>query len=124
MSNDPIRVLLVDDEEDFLEMLGLRLEAAGFELSTAQSGEACLEFLSSRKADVVILDVKMPGMDGIMTLGAIRKILPGLPVILMTGHGGEETRKQAQELGVSACFIKPADFAPLVAAIREAAQSR
>lgn len=74
----PTRVLLVDDEKDFVEMLSLRLQEAGEKVSAAYSGKECLDTLEKTNIDVVVLDIKMPGMDGMETLGEIRKRFPYL----------------------------------------------
>lgn len=123
MSDKPLSVLLVDDEEDFVDMLSLRLEATGVEAATVNSGEACLGFLESAPVDVVVLDVKMPGMDGLETLGKIKAQWPHLPVIMMTGHGSVESAEQGASLGAFDYLIKPADFDELLAKLRAAAAS-
>ena len=77
----PTRVLLVDDEKDFVEMLGLRLEDAGEIVTPAHSGQECLRVLEKKEIDVVILDILMPGMDGIVTLKEIKNRFPLVEVI-------------------------------------------
>ena len=72
----PLKVLIVDDEEDFVEVMALRLKGAGEIVHEAYSGKACLEKLSTEKIDVVILDIKMPGMNGIETLEQIKRRHP------------------------------------------------
>jgi len=80
----PTRVLLVDDEKDFVEMLSLRLKEAGEKVSAAYSGKECLDTLEKTNIDVVVLDIKMPGMDGMETLEEIRKRFPLVEVIMLT----------------------------------------
>jgi CheY-like chemotaxis protein len=80
----PMQILLVDDEKDFVEMLSMRLEEAGDKVTPAYDGKMCLECLAANAIDVVILDIKMPGMDGIQTL---REILRARP-----SHTTPETR--------------------------------
>lgn len=110
----PTRVLLVDDERDFVEMLSLRLEAVGERVTPAYEGKECLELLGKMDIDVVILDIKMPGMDGIETLKEIRKRFPLIEVIMLTGHGTTETAVQGMKLGAYDYLLKPADFDDLV----------
>ena len=120
MSDKALKVLLVDDEEDFVDMLSLRLEASGVEASTVSSGEACLGFLEDAPVDVVVLDVKMPGMDGLETLQRLKAQWPDLPVIMMTGHGSLESAEQGAALGAFDYLIKPADFNELLGKLKAA----
>ena len=106
----PTRVLIVDDEKDFVEIFALRLEEAGERVSTAHSGKECLKILSEKEIDVVILDIRMPGMDGIETLKEIKKGYPLVEVIMLTGHGTTETAVEGMKLGAFDYLIKPADF--------------
>ncbi len=116
----PASVLVVDDEKDFVEMLSLRLQEAGEKVSTAYSGKECLEILEASPIDVVILDIKMPGMDGIETLGEIRKRFPIIEVIMLTGHGSTETAVEGMKLGAFDYLLKPADFDDLSAKLERA----
>jgi len=109
----PAKVLLVDDEEDFVEMLSLRLNELGEKVSAAYSGQEGLDTLANTPIDVVILDIKMPGMDGIETLREIKKKFPLVEVILLTGHGSTETAVQGMKLGAFDYLMKPADFGEL-----------
>jgi DNA-binding response OmpR family regulator len=81
-----VRLLLVDDEARYVETLSKRLTARGFYVDSALSGRQALELLANRPFDVVLLDVRMPGMDGLDTLRAIRRIQPLVKVILLSGH--------------------------------------
>ena len=110
----PIKILLVDDEKDFVEMLSLRLEEVGEHVTAAYSGKECLEALTETETDVVILDIKMPGMDGIETLREIKRKHPLVEVILLTGHGAVETAVDGMKLGAFDYLLKPADFADLL----------
>ncbi|MBW1721601.1 MAG: response regulator [Deltaproteobacteria bacterium] len=110
----PIRVLIVDDEKDFVEMLSLRLKEVGEKVTTAYSGKKCLEILEKKDVDVVILDIKMPGMDGIETLREIKKRFPLIEVIMLTGHGTTETAVEGMKLGAFDYLLKPADFKDLM----------
>ena len=111
----PTRVLLVDDEKDFVEMLSLRLEEVGERVTPAYSGQECLEILEKDNIDVVILDIKMPGMDGIETLREIKKRFPIVEVIMLTGHGTTETAVEGMKLGAFDYLMKPSDFDDLTA---------
>ncbi len=109
----PAKVLLVDDEEDFVEMLSLRLKELGEKVSVAYSGQEGLDTLENTHIDVVILDIKMPGMDGIQTLREIKKRFPLVEVIMLTGHGSTETAVEGMKLGAFDYLLKPADFSDL-----------
>ncbi len=106
----PIKVLVVDDEKDFVEMFSLRLEENGEKVFTAYSGKEALSALEKQPIDIVILDIKMPGMDGIDTLREIKKKIPLVEVILLTGHGSTETAVEGMRLGAFDYLMKPADF--------------
>jgi DNA-binding NtrC family response regulator len=106
----PTKVLIVDDEKDFVEMLSLRLNELGEKVSFAYSGQECLEILGKEDIDVVILDIKMPGMDGIETLKEIKKRFPLVEVIMLTGHGSTETAVEGMKSGAFDYLMKPADF--------------
>jgi DNA-binding NtrC family response regulator len=124
MFKTPSRILLVDDEKDFVEMLTLRLQEIGEEVLQAYSGLECLEKLKETEIDVVILDIKMPGMDGIETLQEIKKRYPLVEVIMLTGHGTIETAVQGMKLGAYDFLIKPADFEDLTTKLNKARERR
>jgi DNA-binding response OmpR family regulator len=119
----PTRVLLVDDEKDFVEILSLRLEEVGEHVTPAHSGKACLEILKSTDIDVVILDILMPGMDGIATLKEIKNRFPLVEVIMLTGHGTTESAVKGLKLGAFDYLLKPAHFGELTTKL-EAARKR
>ena len=106
----PTRVLVVDDEKEFVEMLSLRLQEVGEKVTAAYSGRECLDILEDTPIDVVILDIKMPGMDGMETLREIKKRFPLVEVIMLTGHGSAETAVEGMKLGAYDYLMKPADF--------------
>ena len=106
----PTKVLLVDDEKDFVEMLSLRLQELGEKLKTAHSGQECLKVLEKKEIDVVILDILMPGMDGIVTLKEIKNKFPLVEVIMLTGHGTTESAVEGMKLGAFDYLLKPANF--------------
>ena len=116
----PTRVLLVDDEKDFVEMLGLRLEESGEIVTPAHSGQECLQVLEKKEIDVVILDILMPGMDGIATLKEIKRRFPLVEVIMLTGHGTTESAVKGLKLGAYDYLLKPAHFGELSAKLESA----
>ena len=116
----PTRILLVDDEKDFVEMLGLRLEEAGEKVTPAYSGQECLQVLEKKEIDVVILDILMPGMDGIATLKEIKRRFPLVEVIMLTGHGTTESAVEGMKLGAFDYLLKPAHFGELTAKLESA----
>ncbi len=115
----PIRLLLVDDESDFRDAAGRALRRQGFQVSEAGSGEHALDLIPGDGPDLVILDLKMGGMDGISTLSQIRKIEPDLPVLILTGHGRYEHALAGIQLGVVDFVQKPVDMEILGERIRE-----
>jgi two-component system, OmpR family, response regulator CpxR len=110
-----VKVLLIDDEPQFVEVLAERLEARGFAVQTALTGDEGLAKLQEQEADVVILDVQMPGMDGVETLREIKRIKPLVEVIMLTGHATIESGIQGLKLGAYDYLMKPTDTEDLVA---------
>ena len=106
----PVNLLIVDDEKDFVEMFSLRLSGQGEKVFTAFSGQEALKVLSANTIDVVILDIRMPEMDGIEALTRIKAAYPLVEVILLTGHGSAETAVEGLKLGAFDYLMKPADF--------------
>ncbi|MGD9825643.1 sigma-54-dependent transcriptional regulator [Desulfobacter sp.] len=106
----PVKILIVDDEKDFVEMFSLRLTRQGEKVSAAYSGQEALDLLEKTEIDVVILDIRMPGMDGIETLKKIKAGHPLVEVILLTGHGSTETAVEGMKEGAFDYLMKPADF--------------
>lgn len=119
----PIRVLMVDDEERFRETTRRILAGKGFDTILAESGEEAVEKLSL-DPHVVILDIRMPGMDGHEVLARIRKNHPNLPVIMLTGHGDKASAEQALAQGASDYLAKPCDIDLLADRIRAACLER
>jgi DNA-binding NtrC family response regulator len=110
----PIDILIVDDEKDFVEMLSLRLVDQGHRVRVAYSGEQGLAALDEAACDVVILDIRMPGMDGITALKAIKARHPVVEVILLTGHGTIDTAVEGLKSGAFDYVQKPANFTELL----------
>lgn len=119
-----IRVLLVDDERDFVEVLSERLANRGFHVNIAFSGDEALEALQEADPDVVILDVLMPGRNGIETLQEIKRLKPLAEVIMLTGHGTVETAIEGMRLGAYDYLMKPSDTPVLIAKITKAHQRK
>jgi len=124
MIKTPTNILLVDDEKDFVEVLSIRLEEAGEKVTPAYDGQMCLDILEKKQIDVVVLDIKMPGMDGIQTLRTIKIMYPLVEVILLTGHGTTETAIQGMKLGAFDYLQKPADFSDLTAKLAGAKKKK
>jgi len=103
---DKMRVLLVDDEQDFLTLMSRRIEGWDYDVACVTNGKDALEALRSGKADIIILDYMMPEMDGIKTLTEIRKISEKVPVIMFTAHLEEKAIKGTENLRVSAYIPK------------------
>lgn len=117
---EPFRVLVVDDEEDFLETLVNRLKRRQVDATGVESGVAALDLLSKEDFDVVILDVMMPAMDGIEALKRIKDLKPFTEVIMLTGHGSVESGIQGMRHGAFDYIMKPAEIDDLMVKIREA----
>lgn len=117
---EKVRTLLVDDEADFIDTLAKRMKRRGLDTSTVNSGEDAIEFLARNPVDVVILDVKMPGMDGIQTLREIRQRHPLTEVIMLTGHANVEVAIQGMEMGAFDYLMKPMAIDDLVYKIQDA----
>lgn len=116
-----IRVLLVDDEKPFVKNLSRLLKVRGFEVACAHNGYEALDLVKYGGGfDVVLLDIKMPGMDGISTLGKIKKWAPDTEVIMLTGHGSLATGTEAMRKGAYDYLMKPCDIEDLTEKIREA----
>ena len=119
-----IRVLVVDDEDDFRETVVKRLRARKLEAEGADSGAAALELIKEREFDVMVLDVKMPGMDGIETLRQVKQTRPEIEVIMLTGHASVEFGLKGMQLGAFDYIMKPAPIGELMDTIGQAFQKK
>jgi DNA-binding NtrC family response regulator len=117
-------VLLVDDEEQFLDALSQRLEARGLKVDTVTSGEDAVKQVENRNFDAIIVDLAMPGIDGIETLKRIKEKRPDLEIIMLTGHGTVKSGIEAMKLGAEDFLEKPVDLNELLAKIGEAKNKR
>ncbi|QJB58432.1 response regulator [Pseudodesulfovibrio sp. zrk46] len=116
--------MLVDDEVHFVETLEKRLGKRGFEVCATSSGEEALEKLHDFDADVVVLDVKMPGMDGIAVLNQIKTQWPLMEVVMLTGHASVEVAIRGMELGAFDYLMKPMEFQDLIYKVEDAAKQK
>ena len=117
-----IRVLLVDDEKEFVESLSERLELRLFDVKTSYNGDDAISLIQLEDLDVVILDVLMPGKDGIATLTEIKKLKPLTQVIMLTGNATVETAINGMKLGAYDYLMKPTETEDLVYKINSAAK--
>ncbi len=118
------RVLLVDDEEDFLKTLAERLESRGLNVTTATSGESALASVEGHEYDLIVLDLAMPGFDGIETLKRIKAKQPDAEIIMLSGQGSIRTSIEAMKLGACDFLQKPVDINELMSKIGEAKEKR
>ncbi|MDI6775796.1 MAG: response regulator [Syntrophales bacterium] len=117
---DEFSVLLVDDEREFLETLIKRLQKRKLKVRGVTSGEEALKILKEMSPDVVVLDVRMEGMDGIQTLREIKKASPLVEVIMLTGHANLEVAVEGMELGAFDYLMKPMDIDELLYKLEDA----
>jgi len=117
-----IRVLLVDDEKEFVESLSERLELRLFDVKTSYNGDDAIRLVQQEDVDVIILDVLMPGKDGIATLTEIKKLKPLIQVIMLTGNATVETAINGMKLGAYDYLMKPTETEDLVKKINSAAK--
>lgn len=116
----PSKILLVDDEREFVQTLSERLLTRNVGTAVAYSGEEALAIIESDEPEVVVLDLQMPGIDGIEVLRRVRKGHPSTQVIILTGHGSDRERKLAEELGAFAYLHKPVDINLLAQTMKDA----
>jgi DNA-binding NtrC family response regulator len=119
-----IKILLVDDEEDFRKTLGNRLRKRNFEVEEAESGTQALEAMGRQVSDVVVLDVRMPGMDGLEVLKRIKENHPQAEVIMLTGHASVESGIEGMRLGAFDYLMKPCNINDLTVKIQDAYQRK
>lgn len=115
-----IKLLLVDDEQDFVETLAERLRLRDFGSTVALDGETALSIVKEGVPDVMLLDIMMPGINGLEVLERVKENYPNVQVIIVTGHGGEKDKTRAMQLGAFAYMTKPVDFETLIITIMAA----
>jgi DNA-binding NtrC family response regulator len=116
----PSKVLLVDDEREFVQTLSERLIMRDMGPAVAYDGESALKLINEDEPEVMIVDLKMPGIDGLQVLKTVKETRPDIEVIILTGHGHEEDRELCMELGAFAYLQKPLDINELSKIIKEA----
>ncbi|HAS89090.1 MAG TPA: response regulator [Desulfovibrio sp.] len=116
----PSRVLLVDDEREFVKTLSERLLLRDLGSAVVYDGESALDVVQEDEPEVMILDLKMPGIDGIEVLRRVKSNRPGIEVIILTGHGSEDDRKTCMDLGAFAYLNKPVDIDVLSQTLKDA----
>ena len=121
---DKDRVLLVDDEQEFVRALAKRLNARGLNVEFTGDGESAIEKIKHSDYDVIVLDLAMPGIDGLETLKRLKEVDPDLQILLLSGHGTIKSGVDAMKGGAIDFLEKPAEFPELLAKIREASARR
>ena len=117
---EKFKVLLVDDEQDFVKSLSERLEMRELEARTAFNGDQALKAVKQEQPSVIVLDLRMPGMDGLEVLRLLKKAHPEVQVIILTGHGTEKDEAEAKRLGAFAYLQKPVNLNQLMETMRKA----
>lgn len=120
MKDKKIKILLVDDEQEFVKTLAERIQLRDLGSDIALNGEEALELVKDQVPDVMVLDLRMPGIDGMEVLKRVRKEYPEVQVIILTGHGTHKDEKEARKLGAYEYFQKPVDVDKLVKTIKDA----
>jgi DNA-binding NtrC family response regulator len=121
---EPIRLLLVDDEEGFVNVVTNRLRKRNVIVTKAFSGSQGIRALRKEDFDAAVLDLKMEDMDGIEVLKIFKKMVPELPVIMLTGHGSAQAAKEGMALGAFDYLTKPCEMEELIAKIRQAVHEK
>lgn len=122
--SDEIKILLVDDEEDFIRTLSERLDLRDLASDTAFDGEQALRLVDHQEPDVMVLDLKMPGINGMDVLRRCRRNFPQIQVIIQTGHGNDLDEAEARRLGVFDYLKKPVDIDLLIERIQAAYRAK
>jgi len=121
---DQIKIILVDDEAGFVDVLSRRLLKRDIQVTTALNGTQAIQSLRKQDFDVALLDLKMEDMDGIEVLKIFKKMVPEMPVIMLTGHGSERAAHEGMEEGAFDYLTKPYNLEGLIAKIKEAISQR
>ena len=117
-------MLLVDDEDDFRITLANRLKLRKIDITDAASGSEAINLVKEKSFDVAVIDVKMPGIDGIETLAEIKKIDPSIEVIMLTGHASIESGMESMKIGAYDYVMKPCDIDELLTKTADAYQHK
>ncbi len=124
MKGLPLNILLVDDEKDFAEMMSFRLEEKGHRVKMAFNGQEALDILAKNQTDVVIMDIRMPGLDGIATLKEVKVRHPIVEVILLTGYGAVDTAVEGMKAGAFDYLVKPPKHEELLTKLEAAGKRK
>jgi len=122
-SAQSLKVLLVDDEEDFVRTMAERMEMRDLGSEVALGGEQALQMIEGEIPDVMVLDLRMPGIDGMEVLRRVKNTYPQVEVIIMTGHGSDEDEEEARRLGAFDYLRKPVDINHLMETVRRAGRA-
>lgn len=114
------KIMMVDDEPDFLELMALRVSSWGYEVIKAAGGREAIELMKTKSPDILILDYMMPEMDGVATLKEIRKMNKKIPVILFTAYPNTKTMEDTDKLGIHAFIPKLSAYSEVVPALKSA----
>ncbi len=120
--NSPLRLLLVDDETGFVDVLSKRLARRNINVTNAYSGTEAIQVLRKDQFDLAVLDLKMDDMDGLEVLKIFKKMDPDMPVIMLTGHGSEQAAREGISAGAFDYLTKPYELEDLILKIREATE--
>ena len=120
MREQGLQVLIVDDEEDLVSAIGERLDLRGFRTKGVTSGTAALDYLAENPCDVVLLDVKMPGLSGLQVLQRIKEEHPHVAVLMLTGHTSKREAEEGMRLGAYDYLVKPVRIGVLSQLLRDA----
>lgn len=120
---DPFSVLLIDDEVDFVDVLAVRLARRGLTVRQEHTAEDGLEALAADPADVVVLDVRLPGMTGVQALERIKARFPAIEVVMLTGYADTETSVRVLELGAFDYLVKPVAIDELLERLQDACEA-
>jgi DNA-binding NtrC family response regulator len=124
VESDSINLLIVDDDRDYLEGIATRLEARGFAVTAANSGEKAVEAARERLVDIALVDLNMPGLDGEATLAALKREHEWMEVVILTAHGSIDSALQCARSGAYSFLEKTCDMDRLLAVLKEAYQKR
>jgi two-component system response regulator PilR (NtrC family) len=108
------RILVIDDEPDIRDLMDMLLSSAGYEVSTAEDGAGAIERAKREAFDLAVTDLRMPGMSGIDTMAALKRIDPNLPVIVLSGYVSDEAAQRASAEGAAHVMCKPVEVHALL----------
>jgi len=119
-----MKVLLVDDEKEFVKSLQERMQMRDVQSKVAFDGDEAIKTMNDDLPDVMVLDLKMPGMDGMELLRRTKKAFPGVQIVMLTGHGSEKDEQEARRLGAFDYLKKPVSITDLMKTVSAAYQSK